>query len=149
VLTSVHGKAGRSDVSSRSAACGLVVSSAVLAMASWACTPGAITQAPESVAGPAIEDTADTVIDLSRVGETVTLKVGQVIRVVRPRESRWQVDYASDILTMLTPADEVPNPGPDGWRLQAAKPGETVLQFTMIVQTGNPMVVGYTVRVVQ
>jgi len=118
------------------------------AQVGWAA--GSRGQIARFVPGPSVTASSEEIVLGSRgMGETVTVKVGQTVRVLRPAEAQWQVDYAFDILTMLTPKEQVADPGPDGWRLRATAPGETAVMLTMVVQGGNPMRLTYTVRVVE
>ena len=66
-------------------------------------------------------------------GQTIVVRMNQQI-VVLPMstEITWQVDYDSSILTALTPADKMSQPGPDGWLFQAAAVGQTDLVMTSV-----------------
>lgn len=64
-------------------------------------------------------------------GQTVELRVGQTLAVRRPADvPDWQVDFADDVLKALQTAEQTRSPGPDGWRFEAVKAGETDVVFT-------------------
>jgi hypothetical protein len=70
--------------------------------------------------------------------QVVTVKVAQVLRIVPPESAhRWQIDYASDILTVLTPPDELQRPSPV-WRFRAIRAGETDVRVSGIVDAASP-----------
>lgn len=57
---------------------------------------------------------------------SITLSVGQQIRLIPPQDAAgWSISYADDILTMLTPGDQIDQPGDTGWRILATNPGQT------------------------
>jgi hypothetical protein len=66
------------------------------------------------------------VITLPPATPAATLSVGQMIRLIPPQNAAgWNISYADDILTMLTTADQIDQPGAAGWQLRAASPGQT------------------------
>ncbi len=90
--------------------------------------------APAACASPAVSPTqsSDDVV-VSSFGRTVTVKVGQTLRIVRPTDAaEWQVDYSADVLEALTPSEKMRSPGPDGWRFKAVAAGETDVTLTAV-----------------
>jgi hypothetical protein len=70
--------------------------------------------------------------------QTATSRVGQVVVIVTPDASRrWQLDYATDILEALTPADQMERPG-KAWRFRSSRAGETDVRITAIGEAGSP-----------
>jgi hypothetical protein len=70
--------------------------------------------------------------------QVITAKIGQVLLIVPPDAARrWQIDYASDILEVLTPPDQIERPG-KAWRFRSSRAGETDVRVTAIADPGNP-----------
>ena len=87
----------------------------------------------EATAIPESTPLARAIVSPAQAGQTIVVRVNQQI-VVLPMstELTWQVDYDSSILTALTPADKMSQPGPDGWLFQAAAVGQTDLVMTSV-----------------
>ncbi|MFZ1268651.1 MAG: hypothetical protein WAV53_02340 [Anaerolineae bacterium] len=87
----------------------------------------------EATAIPESTPLARVIVSPAQAGQTIVVRVNQQI-VVLPMstELTWQVDYDSSILTALTPADKMSQPGPDGWLFQAAAVGQTDLVMTSV-----------------
>ena len=87
----------------------------------------------EATAIPESTPLARVIVSPAQAGQTIVVRMNQQI-VVLPMstELTWQVDYDSSILTALTPADKMSQPGPDGWLFQAAAVGQTDLVMTSV-----------------
>ena len=76
---------------------------------------------------------AERVISRSDFGSTVRVRLGDVLIVPPPIDAaEWQVDYAADILNLLTSSDRRRSPGAEGWRFRGIGVGETDLALTEI-----------------
>lgn len=103
-----------------------VVGASVVAMAVSvaACAEGLQVPSP----GPG---SAERVVTPSQTGQEVEIRNGETFVVRLPFEgSAWQLDFAAEVLQLLTPADRVAAPGPEGWRFRAVAPGTTDLTLT-------------------
>src|SRR5574341_777123 len=77
----------------------------------------------------------DILITPAQSGQVISVSVGQVIGVTNPGATmEWQVDYASAVLELLTPRENLRAPGPEGWRFRSIAPGQTDLVLTSIPQ---------------
>ena len=68
---------------------------------------------------------ADMVLTESQSQVPTTVKVGQVINVRLAAEAQWTVNYRSEVLTALTPPEQMSQQGADGWFFQVIAPGST------------------------
>lgn len=110
----------------------------------------------EATTAPESTPLARVIVSPAQAGRTIIVGVNQQI-VVLPMstELTWQVDYDSSILTVLTPADKMSQPGPDGWLFQTAAAGQTDLVMTSVPAPCPPNVpcapmparVGVTIQV--
>ena len=74
---------------------------------------------------------SEVIITLPPAASVISALVGQIIRVVPPDSaSEWTISYSDQILTNLTASDQLRNPNPVGWRLQAIHPGQTDIMVT-------------------
>ncbi len=98
---------------------------------------------------------ADVVITPAPGGQTINVRVGQVIEFTLPQISdEWQVTYDAGMLRALTPPDRMRNPGSAGWFFRVVSPGESEVRLTSIAppcpsQTPCPVTVAqftYTVK---
>ena len=85
----------------------------------------------------AIEETANMptpsmIIDpMKQRGKIVTVLVGDVFAVSLPQgSSRWKVDYAGSVFQLLTLAENMEEPGPQGWLFRAIAVGQTDIRLT-------------------
>jgi len=63
-------------------------------------------------------------------GKVVTILVGDVFAVALPQgSSRWKVDYSS-VFQPLTPAENMKEPGLQGWLFQAVAVGKADIRLT-------------------
>lgn len=53
-----------------------------------------------------------------------------------PTDAReWQLDYASDVLLLLTPRNRAQSPGPGGWQFKALVPGVTDVTVSPLMKS--------------
>jgi hypothetical protein len=77
------------------------------------------------------------VIVPTRAGSEIEVRVGEVIRVRRPADfTRWQLDYAGDILRPVGRPGEIAEPGPEGWTFTVIGAGVCELRLTAEVAPG-------------
>lgn len=68
-----------------------------------------------------------------------TVRVGQTIGIAPARPgAQWQVAYSSDHLELLTPQEQLEQPGEAGWVWRAVVAGETEITFTMMPDCPKP-----------
>ena len=74
----------------------------------------------------------DVLVDpMRRFGDPVVVSVGNVIAVAMPPgSSKWKFDYADSVVELLTPAENMTNPGPQGWLFRAVAVGQTDIRLT-------------------
>lgn len=76
---------------------------------------------------------AEVVVGANQFGQTVSVSMSQTLSVPRPAAAdEWNVSFATEVLALLTPSDQVRKPGPEGWRFRSVAEGETALVFTTI-----------------
>ena len=96
---------------------------------SLACAPHPIMPAPD-VPG-AGQSGSDTVITADQAGRTVTIPLGKTFVIRRPFDvEEWQVDFAAEIIELLSPPESRQAPGRDGWRFRTVGAGETDVALT-------------------
>jgi hypothetical protein len=103
---------------------------AAICAVSMACTPRPMMAQP----GPG-QPGSESVITAQELGRVVTISLGQTFVIRRPLDvEEWEVDFATDILTLLNPPEDPPearrSPGPEGWRFRAVGVGETDVALT-------------------
>ncbi len=87
-------------------------------------------------AAPAAGD--DVVVTQEHWSNGLRVSVGDTFRVPRPIDhEEWDVGYAREIVRMLTPADRVRRPGPEGWRFEAVARGSTDVTVVGVVRPGT------------
>lgn len=102
----------------------------VMAVSVAACTEGL--QAPSTGPGP-----AERVVTASQTGQEIEIPKGDTFVLRPPFEgSGWQLDFAAEVLQLLTPPDRVSTPGPEGWRFRALGAGTTDLTMTASSDAG-------------
>ena len=74
----------------------------------------------------------DVLVDpLRQRGQVIAVSVGDVIAVaIPPGSSRWKVGYADSVVEALTSAENMAEPGPQGWLFRAVAVGQTDLRLT-------------------
>jgi hypothetical protein len=118
----------------------LVVLHAVLllitSLAALGCTRSVGAEAAAPSPGRTIRITA------SQFGSTVSVRVGDVLKIERPaNHERWTVDFSRDVLRSLNTDEGRRTPPPDGWTFAVVHAGTTDLVFTAVAsQSGTPNV---------
>jgi len=63
--------------------------------------------------------------------KVVSILVGDVFSVSVPQGfSNWKVDYSDSVIQLLTPVENMREPGPQGWIFQAVAVGQTDIRLT-------------------
>lgn len=75
---------------------------------------------------------ADVVLTESQRDIPTTVKVGQVINLRVATDAQWTVSYRPEVLTALTPPEQMEQPGPDGWFFRVVGPGATAIALESI-----------------
>jgi hypothetical protein len=71
-------------------------------------------------------------------GNIVDVRSGETFRVKLPLAgAEWQVDFAAEVLRMVTPQGEAKAPGAEGWLFEGIATGETDVRVTEISQGGG------------
>ncbi|MCG3209544.1 MAG: hypothetical protein FOGNACKC_03171 [Anaerolineae bacterium] len=92
--------------------------------------PGPAEVAPSTpAAGPFL---ADVVLTEAQHQIPTTVKVGQIINVRVLADVQWTVDYRPEVLTALTPPEQMSQPGAKGWFFQVSAPGNTEIALESI-----------------
>jgi len=86
---------------------------------------------PPVAAGPSAQDAPASEVVVETSAGSVSLRVGQTLRVRRPGGDalQWQMTGADDILERVEPTGEQPV-GPEGWKLRGKAAGDGELTFT-------------------
>ena len=80
---------------------------------------------------------AERVLTSAQFGQEVEFRTADTFVLRPPFEATdWQLDFSSDVLQLLTPADRVSAPGAEGWRFRAVSSGTTDLTVTALVSPG-------------
>lgn len=102
----------------------------MMALAAFPALSCASSTAPD-VLSPTASVAAAHVITRARFGTEVEVRVGELIRVPRPMDAtRWQVDYAIEMLRPIGGPKAMAEPGPDGWRFEVVGAGTCELMLT-------------------
>jgi len=131
---------------------GLVLLAAILAIPGFAaCSnaglpsdPGSPSALPTAMASPVVSPTSyltmslptpDVLITPAQTGQVIPVLIDQIVGIANPGEgTEWQVSYASEVLEILTPPENVHAPGPQGWLFRASAPGRTDVLLTSVPQ---------------
>jgi hypothetical protein len=82
-------------------------------------------------------DKADVIV--TQFQEPTAVRVGQTVG-LKPFRSgaRWQVSFSNTALQLLTPMDNLPAPGDEGWVWKALAPGSAEITFTTVAVCDSP-----------
>jgi hypothetical protein len=70
----------------------------------------------------------------SQSGQQIQVRLGETFVVRPPPEaSEWELDFAPEILQLLTPPELARAPGSGGWQFRAVGAGDTDLTITGVV----------------
>jgi predicted secreted protein len=102
-------------------------------------TPNPVLPTLTVLPSPTLPQLPEVVVDVSQPGQVIELQTGQALRVLTPDSTlEWQVDFAQDLLELLTPLGKVSAPGPDGWRFRAIASGTGQIVLTSVVSCATP-----------
>lgn len=87
-------------------------------------------------------------IAASQFGSTVTVAVGDVLKVQRPASyNEWSVDFSHDVLRSLNTEEGRRNPPGDGWTFAVVRRGTSDIAVTPAPTGGTPNVPRFIVTV--
>ena len=92
-------------------------------------TPDVFGPQTEVAQPPLVRVDADLVLRDEHNGQVFRVKDGQTIAIVLAIEASWELSYDSEVLELVSPEEDVSNPGPTGWKFLALEPGETVIDL--------------------
>ena len=82
---------------------------------------------------------ADVVVKDMEDPKPVAVRVGQTVGILSPGVgTTWQIDADPDLLTLVSPADQLSKPGDHGWVWRAVKPGMAEIVLTSRTPCPNP-----------
>jgi hypothetical protein len=88
---------------------------------------------------PPATGSGDVVITAKDYGKTFVVAVNRKIIIQPPVEfPEWKVNYDEKVLKILTPAQQIHNPGMTGWLFQSQSAGLTVMTLTTLPPTCQP-----------
>jgi hypothetical protein len=87
------------------------------------------------ITAPQAQDPLEVVA--SQSSQQVQVRLGETFVVHSPTEAvEWELDFAPEILQLLTQAERARAPGPAGWQFRAVGVGASDLMITAVVTVG-------------
>ena len=107
-------------------------------VALWAALMSCCVGPPVQSRAVAVGVSLEKVVTREQWMNGLTVAVGDKFRIPKPAANeQWTVTYARDIVRLLSAADRLEHPDPEGWRFEAIARGSGEMTFTGFVPPGR------------